>query len=916
MNRLPLGLAVLLLLPLLSAPRPAAASEALRHEKYQLENGLTVILHVDHALPQVVVNTWYHVGTREEPKGRSGFAHMFEHLMFMGTTRVPDNQFDMIMETGGGANNASTWFDRTNYYDWAPSKMLPTLLWLEADRMEGLGIAMTQAKLDTQREVVRNERREGYDNAPYGPADYLYWQFMYPTDHPYHNNVIGSHEDLLAASVEDIVAFYDTYYVPNNATLVVAGAFEPQQVKPLIAGLFGSLPRGKEPPRRSAPPVGFDHEERVVLSDEVQFPRITLSWHSPAFYAPGDAEMDLLAFALTNGKSSRLQRRLVREEQLAVDVSAWQTSLRLGSVFRIDCHVKPDADLDRVEAIIDEELAKLLAEGPTQTELVRARAEYETSTLSELESLRERADRLNHYDAFLGTPDGLEQDLGRYRNATPASVAAWGRGFLATKNRLVLRVIPKGEPKGDLPSRETRPAPLEQKPFTPPLPEVFTLANGLRVWHFDRPGLPLVAARLLIPGGSSAVPREKAGVATLTADMLTEGAGDLDAEAFADALGLLGASLTVGAGRESTDVTLQVLQRNADAAFALLAKTLTAPRFGAKEFENRRALHVSGLQQLTEDAPGLARRVATEWFLGAGSEGAPVDGYPHTVEALTVADVRAYHERHFGPDGAILLLAGDLRTAEARALVERHLGSWKGSGIAAQGGLRPEGQTPLRVLLVDKPGAAQTAARFVFDGVSWKDDARMGLQVLNTLFGGSFTSRLNANLRETHAWTYGASSSFVSFEHDGLFVASANIQSDQTVPAIGEFLQEFARVRAGGVTAEEAVKARATVVADTVQGFESLAGILGSYDAYARYGQAPTVLAEDLRRVAASEPPALDMLAAGHLARPGGVLVLVGDAEQIKAQWAVLALPWGEGALPAPIVVSREDALEGRLAPR
>jgi predicted Zn-dependent peptidase len=448
-----------------SLPAKARAADAeariLSNEKYQLTNGLTVILHEDHRLPEVVTNIRYHVGSREEPPGRSGFAHLFEHLMFMGTQRVPDHQFDLIMEAGGGSNNANTWFDRTVYYDWGPASLLPTLLWLESDRMAQLGAAMTQKKLDTQRMVVRNERREGYDNAPYGPAEYLFWQFMYPTDHPYHFDTIGSHHDLKAATVQDVVHFFDTYYVPNNATLVVAGDFQPAKVKPLIQGLFGSIPRGKEPPRRSPPPVGFAHERDEVLTDEVRYPQLTIAWHTPGIYQPGDAEMDLLASALAEGKSSRLYRRLVSQEQVAVDVSAWQTSLRLGSVFRIDCHVKPGVSLDRVESMIDEEVQKLCAQGPTPTELERARASIETSTLTGLQSLRTVADRLNHYDDYLGVPNSLERDLGRYRKATPEDVAAWGRKMLHPHRRLVLRVLPRPKP-------DPTPPPPEPPPPCPP----------------------------------------------------------------------------------------------------------------------------------------------------------------------------------------------------------------------------------------------------------------------------------------------------------------------------------------------------------------------------------------------------------------------------------------------------------------
>ncbi|MDF1702611.1 MAG: pitrilysin family protein, partial [Planctomycetota bacterium] len=849
--------------------------------------------------------------TPEEPTGRSGFAHLFEHLMFMGTKRAPGNQFDVLLETGGASNNASTWYDRTNYYDWGPASTLPTMLWLEADRMEQLGQAMTQAKLDSQRDVVRNERREGYDNAPYGPANFLFWKLMFPSEHPYHHPVIGSHEDLLAAKVEDVVSFFDTYYVPNNASLVVAGDFDSAAIKPMIEGLFGSIPRGAEPPRRSPVPVGFGKVERVVLTDTVQFPRVSYAWHTPGFYKPGDAEMDLLAFALASGKSSRLHKRLVREEQLAVNVSAYQTSLRLGSTFSIEAYVKPGTDLAKVEAIIDEELTRLLKDGPTDVELQRARVEFETSALTDLESVREVADRLNQYDAYLGEPDSLAFDLGRYARATRASVAAAGRRWLPLDKRLHVRVLPKAAPAAGLPTREARPAPLERPAFEPPTPAVFTLPNGLTVWHVDRPGLPLVSAELLLPGGSTAAARTKAGVGSLAADMLTEGAGELDALQFADKLGLIGASLSASGGRESTEINLQVLKRGAEEAFGLLGSVLTAPRFEAESFERRRDLTLQGLKQSIEDAPALGRRVATEWFFPAGEAyGIPVSGYPATVAKLTVEDVRDFHARQHGPDGAILLLAGDLRVAEAKALVTKHLGGWKQAWprTTAEPSSRESllDTQPTRILLVDKPEAAQTVIRFVFRGVPFKDGRRVGLEVLNTLFGGSFTSRLNANLREKHGWTYGAGSGFATWAHAGLFVASSNVQSDKTGPAIQEFLKEFGAIRTGGITDVEATKARATVVAEVVQGFETLGGVTGSFASYARYGMAPDAIAVDLAAARSCNRAGLEALAAEALALGQGVLVLVGDRKTV--------LPQLEAAgLPKPAVISREQALAGEL---
>jgi len=904
---LPRALALLVLCACAMAT-PARAGEILSHEKYQLPNGLTVILHENHKLPQVVVNIWYHVGTREEPRGRSGFAHLFEHLMFMGTKRVPDSQFDVIMETGGGWNNASTGYDRTNYYDVAPASLLPTLLWLEADRMESLGDAMTQKKLDLQREVVRNERREGYDNAPYGPAEIKISELMYPVDHPYHFDVIGSHEDLIAAKVEDVKHFFETYYVPNNATLVVAGDFDRAKVKPLIRGLFGSIPRGQEPPRRSAPIARFERAERVTLTDDVQLPRIVMTWHSPAFYRAGDAEMDLTAFALGAGKNGRLYKRLVREEKLAVETIVYQQSRRLGSIFRVDVLARPGVPLETIESIIDEELAHYRRAGPTENEMKRGRADIETSSVSRLQDLNDLADMLNHYDAYLGRPDSLAWDLERYEKTDRAAVRDWARRVLQPDRRLVMRILPRPQADPGAVTREKRPPDFVQPSFTPPVPHVFTLPNGLTVWHLDRPHLPLVAARFVLPGGGAAVAPGEAGVAPLAAEMLLEGAGDLTALGFANALHLLGATLTATAYTEYAEVALAVLKRNADGAFALLGSALCRPRFEPKSFEHQRALLIEQLRQIVDHAPDLAARAAREAYYGAGDPYAvATDGYPRTVKALTVEQARAYHDRNHGPEGATLLLAGDLRNDEARALVEKHLGSWKqGQARTPRAGPPAREKTPLRVIFIDRPGAAQTVIRFVHPGVGFQSDVRVGLEVLNTILGGSFTSRLNANLREKHGYTYGASSRFATLDGRGIFVAAANVKTDMTGPSLQEFAREFARARQGPFTAAETKKAAATLEAAVVEAFGTLSGALRVYEPYARYGLPPSRLAADVRAALGSAPDVLGALATRYVAVEGGVLVLVGDRKAVAPQLK-------EVGLPEPRFLTAQEALDGAL---
>ena len=565
-----LALALLLAL-LLPASAPAQTVEV---EKFTLRNGMTVILYPDHTLPIASINIWYRVGSKDELPHRSGFAHLFEHLMFMGTERVPNGDFDWLMEAAGGSNNASTSADRTNYYSSGPASLLPTLLWLDADRLEDLARAMDQKKLDLQRDVVLNELRQSYENQPYGRAELAIQYLLYPGAHPYHFSTIGTEEDLKAAQVNDV---------------------DPKTIRTLVETLFGSLPRGAEVPRRPVPSATLDGVKRGIAFDKVQLPQISFAYHAPKGFGPGDAETDLVAALLADGKSSRLFKRLIVDEALAASVNASNASQLLDSVFRIDVQTRPGADLDRVEKIVDEELARFLKDGPTQRELDERKATIEAGKLAALQRLETRADFLNEYEFYWGTPNGFARDLDRYRNATPAAVLETARKVITQNARVIFRVLPE-QPKREPGPRDARPKDGAPAEFRPPAPERFTLANGIPVQFWRTPELPLTAARLLFqPGGAlTAGDGRDAGLASLTAQMLDEGAGDLDALRFGEAVAALGGRFSSTAGREALEVSLTVLSRNFDKGASLLAAAVRRPRLEEKDFARvKRLLHGS-----------------------------------------------------------------------------------------------------------------------------------------------------------------------------------------------------------------------------------------------------------------------------------------------------------------------------------
>jgi zinc protease len=439
--------AALIALGLLStSPLPLAAQNLrVPYQMFTLPNGLQVILHEDHSVPVVAVNTWFHVGSADEQPGRTGFAHLFEHIMFMGSEHVPTGEFDRQLEAAGADNNGSTTEDRTNYYEDGPANALALMLYLDSDRLGFLLPEITPDKVDLQRGVVQNERRQSYENRPYGLAQENILQRLYPADHPYHWPVIGSMADLQAATIEDVRRFFQTYYTPNNATLAIAGDITARDARRLVERYFGDIPRGPAVTRRPPPAVQVLDVVNAVIEDRVQVPRVYDAWHTVKAFAPDDATLDVVANVLAGGRSSRLYRRLVYELQIATDVVAFQDGSRIDGKFEIYATARPGHALGELQKVIDEELKKLADQGPTVREVERAQNSFEAQFLSRMEQVGGKADQLNFYNYFVGTPDYFQKDLDRYRKVTPAAVQGAARRYLADVPCVLLSVVPLGK---------------------------------------------------------------------------------------------------------------------------------------------------------------------------------------------------------------------------------------------------------------------------------------------------------------------------------------------------------------------------------------------------------------------------------------------------------------------------------------
>lgn len=887
-------------------------AQQLAHEKYALPNGMTVILHQDRSVPQVAVNIWYRVGARNEPVGRSGFAHLFEHLMFMGTHRVPGSDFDVIMETGGGANNASTSLDRTNYFSSGPSSLLPTLLWLDADRLEDMGLFMTKEKLDKQIAVVRNERRQVIENAPYQKAADDSTRLMYPDSHPYYNGVMGPHATIESATVQDVKDFFASFYVPSNASLVVAGDFDPAAVKPMIADLFGTLPPGNVATPRPVPDATLTRVVRQTSLDKVAQPGIFISYHSPAFYAEGDAEMDLIGAMLATGNNSRLYKRLVVDEQLATDVMAYQESAGLSSLFRVSVIANPDARLEAIERIIDEEIAALTTQGPDAADLASRKSAVELSKVASLQSLEARADRLNEYNYYLGTPDGLQQDLARYRGVTADSIKSWAGKVLTPGARLIQYVLPEEVDRSTNP-RDQRPKDFAKSSFTPPTPQTFTLDNGLHVQVFSKPGLPLVHLELVARPPATTDTVATMGRAVLMADMLSEGTRTMTGEQFAGALQAIGGSFDASASQDDVTASMTVLKSGIERGFSLFSQALTTPRMEATDFDRVKSLHLQDLEQANDDPNAIASKVAARMLWDASNPySVPAAGTAASVSPLALADITAAHAALLTPSKATLIISGDVSLADARSLVTSSLGTWSAPVVAASAALptfTPAPASGMRIFVVDRPGAVQTVLHLRSAAANYAAADRAATSMLNTILGGSFTSRLNQNLRERNGFTYGAGSRVQSGRNVGQFFARTSVQSAVTAPALKEFFFELARIKSGDISPDEAAKARETVANDVVSSFGTLQGTAGAAAEIISVNGQWTDIAADLAALQSVDASKLNALAPRLVNTNNAVLVLVGDKATILASLKdPLLAPLN---LPEPAIVDAEGNAVG-----
>jgi zinc protease len=805
-------------------------------DKVTLSNGLDVILHEDHSIPVAAVNVWYHVGSKDEEVGHTGFAHLFEHVMFEGSKHHNRSHFEPLQKAGANLNGSTT-SDRTNYWEDVPTNYLELALWLEADRMGFLLDALDQQRFDIQRDVVKNERRQSYENRPYGMAHWHIQEALFPLPHPYHWMTIGSQEDLDAANLEDVKDFFRRFYSPSNASLAIAGDIDRNQTLELANKYFGDLPPG--PPVRRIGRFDSSLAGRIDLEikDRVSLPRSYIAWATPPHFDPDDAPLELLRAILADGLSSRLYRSLVYEKQIAQSVSIRYHASEIAGQFILDATASPGHDLDEVEAAVETELAGILNHPPTDEEIARAKNRLEAQHYRQLASaggFGGRADILNHFNIFTRDPELINTSIEQYLAVQREDILRVSKSVL-DQRQVRLRVLLQTDLKPAISNldRSVMPPPTKEPTFNPPVPERRQLSNGLKVMVVEKRGLPIVAFGLVVLGGAITDPQDQPGLASFTDQMLSEGTETRSSQDIAMAFEFIGSRLSTETRRQSTILSTETMTKHWATALDLVADLVQHPTFPEHELERVRREHLTDLRRAKDDPTFIADQVFPGLNFGRESAyGHPSHGTEASVAAYTRDDLVKHFQHHFDPRAVTLIVVGDVSVDEALQRAEQALGGW--STAATPWHLEESGApasitlAPTTLYLVDKPGAAQSIIRSGHITVPRKHEDYFKLLLLNFAFGGQFSARLNQNLRQDKGYSYGFHSSISWYSLSSLLSAGGSVQTAVTRESVEEILKEFRDIHGSRpLSQDELASARDGLLRGYPAGFERPGQVLG-----------------------------------------------------------------------------------------
>ena len=866
------------------------------YEKFVLDNGLTLIVHEDRKAPIVAVNLWYHVGSKNEVAGKTGFAHLFEHLMFQGSENFNDEYFIPFERVGATDMNGTTGFDRTNYFQNVPSTAIDTALWMESDRMGHLLGAIDQERLDEQRGVVQNEKRQR-ENQPYGKVFGAIVKNLFPTDHPYSWLPIGSMEDLNAASLEDVQTWFKTYYGPNNAVIVVAGDIDPPTALAKVQKYFGDIPPGPPLTRHETWVPKLSEPRRQVMEDRVPQARIYKSWIAPQLDSADSDYLDLASSILAGGKNSRLYKRLVYDDQIATDVGAFVQANEIAGFFTVSATVQPQADptnldaaLAEVEQAVDEEINRFLARGPTRKELQRVQTQFRGGFIRGVERIGGfggKSDILASNEVYGGSPDGYKGTVRRVSQATVRDITDAARDWLGD-GVYILEVRPFAElsAAADAADRSGVPEPDSFPSVAFPQFERATLDNGLKIVVAQRTTVPNVWFRLLLDAGYAADQFGLPGTAGMALSMLDEGTATRTALEISEELAQLAANVGAGSNLDHSSVSLSSLKENLDASLDVFADIVLNPSFPENELARLKRLRLAAIQREKVTPFSMALRVFPRLLYGEGhAYGLPFtgSGTEQSVKAIDRTALIAFHETWFRPNNATMVIVGDTTLDEIKPRLEALFQNWAPGEVPTKNIATVTLPESPSLYLVDRPGSQQS---IIFAGHVAPPKANpqeIAIEAMNDVLGGSFTSRINMNLREDKNWAYGASSVVVNAKGQRPFLAYAPVQSDKTSESLAEILKELEGiVGANPATEAEIVKVKNYNTLTLPGRWETARAIGGSIAEIVRFG-----LADDYWDTYAQQVRALsvdDVVGATRsVIFPGKLVwVVVGDREQIE----------------------------------
>ncbi|MAS36681.1 MAG: hypothetical protein CL610_21940 [Anaerolineaceae bacterium] len=882
-------------------------SEALDVLEYTLDNGLEVLLVEDHSAPTVAINVWYHVGGANDPEGRSGFAHLFEHMMFEETAHIETGEIDRLITSAGGSLNAYTDTDVTVYYEILPSHQLPLGLWLEADRMASL--AVNQANFDNQRAVVIEEYKLRVGNAPYGEA--LQTLFTRPFDYePYQKRTIGSIEDLNNATVEDVRNFHSTYYLPNNATLVVAGDIDFEQTQTLIDSYFVGIPAGDEPPMLPDFDLAQQAEAEVITIEDglANLPATLIGYETPPRIDEDYAALELLARILSAGNSSRLAVSLL-DTGMAVQADTILFGQRGPSLFGVLLVPNATVPPEDVEQVFYDELDRIREEGVRADELEKAINGIRSERILGLESAFNLAESVQAANYYFDDPQAVFGEINRFEEVTSEDIQRVLDAYLAPEDRHVINVVPSDavpaadaepvvggtEAESDEPveydyviDQDTPPEPLPITEFTlPPITEI-TLDNGLEVIVVEQPSIPIISLDLFQPGGESAAPADLAGLASITGGLLTRGTETRSAQDIASTIEQVGGGMGSESRTDALAAGVFALSEDTELAFELLGDVVLNPTFPEEELEILREASLTSLEFALADPAAQAGRTFGRLLYGAHPYGNTAT--PETVQAVTRQDVIDFYESQNNPDGAFLIVAGDITADRALELAEATFGDWESSGEAQVIEFPElEARAESEIFLVDRPGSSQ--AQFIIGnlGPVGNTDDLYAIRVMNEIFGGNFSSRLSQNIREDKGYTYGIYSSFSLPADRGVFRISAAVRNEVAGAALEEILSEIDRIQTEDVPADELNDVTSGMVGRFALGLETYQQFVDQIAAFKLRGVPISALEDYPESVAGIDQAAVMDAAQAYIQPDQFLIVVVGDASVLEPQLADIA---------------------------